>query len=318
MTLIIKEKDVVNLLDYKEVYDSLVNAFLLLENKRATNIERIRIPFGGNTLSIQASAMEGYIGYKAFIGGNFLIYIYDTNGNLLSIIESDRLTQIRTAMLPIIASDFIYGNYNSVGVIGLGKHGLASVETLNEVRKGIKIFVFTPSKERMEKSLSILKEEGIDVVPKESIKKICEESEVIITITKAKDPFLKLDYITNKRVHINAMGSTVPEKLEIYPEVIKAASIIAVEDINQSLKEAGELVIANKLNMLDYNKLVPISSIIFGKNSIAKEGITIFKSVGIGLEDLAVGKLVYEKALRKGLGIEIEVKGTWYRELGKK
>ena len=70
--------------------------------------------------------------------------------------------------------------------------------------------------------------------------------------------------------------------------------------------------------MLDYNKLVPISSIISGKNSIAKEGITIFKSVGIGLEDLAVGKLVYEKALRKGLGIEIEVKGTWYRELGKK
>jgi len=318
LTLLIKEKDVVNLLDYKEIYDSIVNAFLLFENKLALNLERSRISFGGATLTFQAAAMENYIGYKTFIAGNLLTFIYDTSGNLLSIIESDRLSQVRTAVVPIIASDYIYGNYSSMGVIGLGNMALAIIEVLSELKKGIRIYAYTPSEERRKRAISILSEERISVEVKDSIKKVCEESEVITTITKAKDPFLKLEYVNYKRKHINAMGSNIPEKIEIYPEVIKASSLVVVEDMEQTLKESGELVIAKKMGMLDQNKIVTLSSVISRKISIPKDGITIFKSVGIGLEDLAVGKLIYEKALRKGLGTEIEVRGIWYRELGKK
>ncbi|TRM81206.1 ornithine cyclodeaminase [Sulfolobus sp. D5] len=318
MTLLIKESEVTNLIDYREIYNSLVNAFELFENKLAINLQRSRISFKGATLTFQAAAMEDYIGYKTFISGNFLIFLYNISGELLSIIESDRLTQIRTAILSVIASDFIYGDYSSIGIIGLGKQGIAHVEVINEIKKGIKINVFTESKSRLEKAISVLGSEGISVNVSDSIKKICEDSEVIVSITKAKDPFIKLDYVSSKRKHINAMGSNIPEKIEVYPEVVKASKIIVVEDFIQTLQEAGELVIAKKMNMLDESKLVTLSSVISKKVTIPKEGITLFKSVGIGLEDLAVGKLIYEKALSKGIGNEIEVKGIWYRELERK
>ncbi|WP_338599354.1 ornithine cyclodeaminase family protein [Sulfolobus tengchongensis] len=318
MTLLLKEKEVIELLDYREIYNSLLNAFISFENKLALNLERSRISFHGATLTFQAAAMEKYIGYKTFISGTHLTFLYDTSGNLLSIIESDRLSQARTSVLSILATDFIYGDFTSLGVIGLGKYGLAIVEIANELKKGIKINVFTPSQQRMEKALEVFSNEGIDVSPKNSIKKVCEESEVITTITKAKDPFLKLEYVNSQRKHINAMGSNIPEKIEIYPEVIKASKLIVVEELEQSLKESGELVIAKKMGMLDTSKIVTLSEILSKKINPNKEGITIFKSVGIGLEDLAVGKLIYEKALRKGLGTEIEVKGIWYRELAKK
>ncbi|AKA73353.1 ornithine cyclodeaminase family protein [Saccharolobus solfataricus] len=318
MTLLLKENDVINLLDYKQIYGALVNAFLLFENKFAINLERSRISFHGTTLTFQAAGMENYIGYKTFISGNHLTFLYDTSGNLLSIIESDRLSQARTAVLSILATDYVYGDFSSLGVIGLGKYGLAIVEIANQLKKGIKINVFTPSQQRMEKALSILRGEGIDVSPKDSIKRVCEESEVVTTITKAKDPFLKLEYVNNKRIHINAMGSNIPEKIEIFPEVIKASNLIVVEELEQSLKESGELVIAKRMGMLDMSKITLLSWILSRKINVQKEGITIFKSVGIGLEDLAVGKLIYEKALSKGLGTEIEVKGVWYRESEKK
>ncbi|QGA67967.1 ornithine cyclodeaminase family protein [Sulfolobus sp. E11-6] len=318
MTLLLKENDVINLLDYKQIYDSLLNTFLLFENKLAINLERSRISFHGTTLTFQAAAMETYMGYKTFISGSHLTFLYDTSGNLLSIIESDRLSQVRTAVLSILATDYIYGDFSSLGVIGLGKYGLAIVEIASQLRKGIKINIFTPSQQRMKKALSIFKSEGIDTSPKDSIKKVCEESEVITTITKAKDPFLKLEYVNHRRIHINAMGSNIPEKIEIFPEVIKASNLIVVEELEQSLKESGELIIAKKMGMLDMSKIALLSSILSRRINVTREGITIFKSVGIGLEDLAVGKLIYEKALSKGLGTEIEVKGVWYRESEKK
>jgi len=99
LTLLLKENDVINLLDYKQIYESLLNAFLLFDNKLAINLERSRISFHGTTLTFQAAAMENYMGYKTFISSSHLTFLYDTAGNFLSIIESDRLSQVRTCCI---------------------------------------------------------------------------------------------------------------------------------------------------------------------------------------------------------------------------
>ncbi len=111
------------------------------------------------------------------------------------------------------------------------------------------------------------------------------------------------------------MGSNIPERVEAFPELIKASSIIVVEDIEQALEEAGDLILAKKMGMLDESKLVTLSSVIAGKVEKKKDDdISIFKSTGVGLEDVAVMKVLYEKAKKQGIGKEIEVKGVWSRE----
>lgn len=136
--------------------------------------------------------------------------------------------------------------------------------------------------------------------------------DVIVTITTATSPFLKREYV-GESVHINAMGSNLPERVELFPEIIKASALIAVEDKDQAREEAGDLILAEKMGMLDWKKTVNISEILAGKVT-TPSGITIFKSVGIGLEDVAVMKTLFNKAKSRGLGREIEVNGRWSPE----
>ncbi|EZQ10871.1 MULTISPECIES: ornithine cyclodeaminase family protein [Acidianus] len=316
MALLLKEKDVASILNFKDSYRALREAFEKLGGKNAVNSKRVRTSFLGTTLTYQAGGIDNYVGFKTYIKGNFISMLFSSEGELLAIVESDRMGQIRTSALSVLASDVIKGNYSSVGIIGLGKQGLAQVECFFSI-KGISPTVFTRSQERLSKSLEFLRSRGIGVNTSTSIKDLIKSSEVVVSITSAKDPFIKLDYI-NKPLHLNLMGSNIPERVEAYPEVIKASETIAVEDVEQALEEAGDLVLANKMNMLDVSKVIGFSSILVGKVKINKEGITIFKSTGIGLEDVAVLKVIYEKAVKMGLGKEVEVVGKWFPELGNK
>lgn len=312
MAILLKEKDVVNTLTFKDAYDALREAFLLLHNKMAVNTERVRTSFSGVTLTYQAGAEQNYLGFKTYLKGNVISALFNDSGELLLIAEADRLTQVRTGVLAVLASDYVKRNYSSVGIIGLGKQGIAHVEAFHELKPGVNITVFSRSSERIDKAVRILNSEGIKVKVAGSYKDVFLSAEVIASITSSKDPFIKLDYI-REGTHLNLMGSTMPERVEAFPDVIKAADIIVVEDKQQALNEAGDLILAKKMGMLDENKIVPLSSVI--TSTLNKEyRLSIFKSTGIGLEDVAVMKRLYEKAKEMKIGREIEVKGVWSRE----
>ncbi|WP_149528931.1 ornithine cyclodeaminase family protein [Sulfuracidifex tepidarius] len=314
MALLIREVDVNSTLTYPMAYSAMREAFEFLDRKMAVNSKRMRTSISGSTLTYQAGGFREYLGYKTFVNGTFMSTLFDKNGEILSMIESDRLTQIRTGALSVLASDFTVKAYSSVGIIGLGKQGLAQIEAFHELKPGVKIDVFTRSQDRMKNALSYLQSKGIKVFPVD-MKTLCKESEVVVTITRAKDPFLKLDYL-NKGTHVNAMGSNIPEKSELYPEVVKSSSMIVVEDVDMALEEAGDLILSKKMGMLDENKIVTISSMISGRAKARREEglVTLFKSVGIGLEDVAVMSSLYEEVKRKGNALELEVKGKWRRE----
>ncbi|MFP3399672.1 ornithine cyclodeaminase family protein [Acidianus sp.] len=313
MALLLTEKDVSNLLKFEDAYVALKEAFIALESKAGVNSKRMRTSISGSTLTYQAGGLQGYLGIKTFIKGNFVSLLFSTSGELLMIAEADRLSQIRTGSLSVLASDYIQIKYDTVGIIGLGKQGLAQVEAFYELKK-IEPIVISRTQERINKALRILNSEGIKVKVAGSYKDVFLNSEVITSITSSKDPFIKLDYV-RKGMHINLMGSNIPERVEAFPELIKASSIIVVEDIEQALEEAGDLILAKKMGMLDESKLVTLSSVIAGKVEKKKDDdISIFKSTGVGLEDVAVMKVLYEKAKKQGIGKEIEVKGVWSRE----
>ncbi|MEM0173579.1 MAG: ornithine cyclodeaminase family protein [Sulfolobaceae archaeon] len=319
MALLIKEEDVEELLTFEDAYKALKDAFGLLEHKLSINTKRIRTPFAGTILAYQAGGMLEYLGFKTYIpGSNVIGILFNKEGELLAIFEADRLTRVRTTALAVLASDFIKKNYSNVAVIGLGNQGIVQVEAFYELKK-LKVKVYTRSKERLDRALKFFSKRGIDVEVKDTIKDACKESEVITTITSSKDPFIKSEYL-DKGSHINAMGSVIPERAEIFPEVFKMAKSVVVEDIEQAKEEAGDLILAYKMKMLEWSKLIPLSSIILDKirPRESQDDITVFKSVGIGLEDVAVMISLYEKAKKRGVGTEIEVKGKWFPKLEEK
>ncbi|QKR00012.1 ornithine cyclodeaminase family protein [Metallosphaera tengchongensis] len=312
MTLFLKENQVNELLSFKDAYDALREAFVLENNKKAVNTKRVRTSFSGSTLTYQAGAIEGFIGYKTYVRGNFVSLLFDQDGNLLLFCEADRMSLYRTGALSVLAADYMKGNYSSVGIIGLGKQGISQVEAFHNLRPGVTILGYTRTPERERRAKETLSREGIHIRTVTNLRDLSSQSEVIVTITTSTSPFLKLEFL-GSQTHVNALGSNLPERKELFPEVIKASSVIAVEDKDQAKDEAGEFHLADKMGMMDWNKVVKLSEIISGNVRIG-EGLTIFKSVGIGLEDVAVTRKLYSLAKAKRVGTDMEVVGKWYRE----
>ncbi|MCG2909391.1 MAG: ornithine cyclodeaminase family protein [Sulfolobaceae archaeon] len=308
MALLLREEEVERLLNFEEVRDILHNAFKALGEKMAVNSKRVRTSFHGSVLTYQSGGFDRYLGFKAFVKGSFLSILYDENGEILLIAESDLLTRIRTGAISVLASDLIKKSYETVSIIGLGRQGKYQVKAFRELKPGVNIKVF--SKEKLDSEVKVLEREGINVIRAKDYRDACK-ADVIVTITNSKDPFVKLEFL-EKGTHINAMGSNLPERVELFPEVLKASSLIVVEDIEQAREEAGDLILASKMNMLDWNKVYQFSDVVLGKISrTSVDDITVFKSMGIGLEDVAVLKLLYEKAKKYGVGTEINIRGKW-------
>lgn len=312
LTLFLTEEDVNEILSFRDAYDALREGFYLEENKKAVNTKRVRTAFSGVTLTYQSGAYEGFIGFKTYVRGNFISLLFSSEGELLMLTEADRMSLLRTGALSVLAADLMKRDYSTVGIIGLGKQGVAQAEAFWKM-KGVQIWGYTRTKEREAKAVQVLKSMEVQLRTASSVKDVSSSAEVIVTITTSTTPFLKLEYL-RQDVHVNAMGSNLPERVELFPEVLRSSQVISVEDIEQAKEEAGDLILASKMNMLDWEKVVKFSEIVAGKrNPRQGSGLTVFKSVGIGLEDVVVMGKLYELAKKKGRGKEIKVSGRWYR-----
>jgi ornithine cyclodeaminase/alanine dehydrogenase-like protein (mu-crystallin family) len=121
-------------------------------------------------------------------------------------------------------------------------------------------------------------------------------------MTNARDPVIEAAWIA-PGTHINAAGSNVASRRELPGDLIESASLIVADSVEQAHIEAGDLLLA--LGTGDWgDRVLELRTLPRRRD---KDDITIFKSVGLGLEDVAVAGPVYETALREGLGTQLLV-----------
>ena len=309
MALLLSEKDVARALTFRDAYEAIKEAFSMEDRGLAVNTQRVRTLFRGTAMTYQAAALGDYFGFKTFISRAFMGALFRSDGELLLLTASDYLTRVRTGALAVLASDYLKGQYSEVCVVGLGRQGSFAVKAFNEL-KGVKPLVSAKTEQGVKvglENLGAIKAEGRVVKVQECV----SSADVVTTVTNSKEPFVKLESL-RPGSHVNAMGSNLPERAELFPEVLKNASLIAVEDVQQAMSEAGELILARKLGMLDEGKVVPFSSVVSGKNGRRSDGdLTVFKSVGIGLIDVAVMVRLLELANKYGLGKEVSLSLKW-------
>ncbi len=111
-------------------------------------------------------------------------------------------------------------------------------------------------------------------------------ADVITTATSSKDPVLESAWVEEHAV-IAAMGSNQPQRRELPADLIHRAKMVVVDDKEQAKIEAGDLIMAD----VDWNQVVELSAI-----RGAASGLAIFKSIGLGVEDVAAAAAVYERA----------------------
>jgi len=254
--------------------------------------------------------LTGTAGKRRTEGTYFLISLFDEDGSVRCMMSANRLTQLRTGAASAVASKFLARkNSKTVGIIGAGVQGIGQLEALKKVlpiQDGLVYDIISQSAVKMtEYSKNKL---GLEMKVSSSLHDITDEADVLVTTTTSKDPFLTPELI-RPGTHINAVGSNLPGRREIDGTLLKIATVY-VDSLDQVLKESGDLIAPIATGQYAADKIAgEIGEVVSGRKSgrTSEEQITLFKSVGIAVEDLATADLIFQQALKLGLGTEIKL-----------
>jgi alanine dehydrogenase len=294
--LYLTESDVRHLLPMTDCIRLMRSTFESLRDGTAQNQSRRRLILKtGSVLHSLAGACGDYFGTKFYStnpkhGAHFLFALYHANtAEPLALMEANHLGQIRTGAASGYATDLLANPQASVlGVIGSGFQARAQVEAIRAVRpiREVRFWSRTPEKARRFA-------EEMDATAAESAETAVRGADIVATATNSKDPVLEAEWIA-RGTHVNAMGSNVASRRELPPDLVRAAGVVAVDSLEQARIEAGDLILADS-----WANVVELTDVRPGYDPAR---ITIFKSIGLGVEDVAAGAFVYEQAQRLGIG----------------
>jgi len=328
MALVLREDDVRALLTMPDVIDVLEAAFRHQATDRARNQPRRRVltPDGRGVLHVLSAYVPGQPGhperdgpgllglktYTSFREGvRFAVLLSSgEDGRLLAIIEADWLGQVRTGAASGLATRYMARpDAATLGVIGTGLQARTQVLAVCAVRPIASILAFG----RDEARRNIFAEEmaartGVAVRPVASAEEAARPADVVVTMTTAHDPVLHGAWL-RPGAHVNAAGSNWGTRREVDDETVERSAVVAVDDVDQAKIEAGDLILPAAIGRFDWSRAVELGRIVAGEvpGRPAPDVITLFKSVGVGLEDVAAAGHVYALARARGLGRELDI-----------
>jgi ornithine cyclodeaminase/alanine dehydrogenase-like protein (mu-crystallin family) len=317
MALFLSESDVRELLPMERALERVEASFLAQSMGQAINRPRKRILLPSTSLHYMAAALpaEKWLGMKIYTvtraDFRFGVLLMDAeSGELKAVIQADHLGRIRTGAASGIAAKYLArANASRVGLIGTGRQARTQLEAVTKVRQvsSAKVFGRDEIKRQdfcreMETCL------GIQVEPASSAEEAVRFGEVIVTATTALEPVV-LGAWLQPGTHVNAIGANMANRRELDESALARASLIAVDSMEQAQEEAGDLIQGFAKLGRGWEGVVELSSVVSGSGPRrrSQDEITIFKSSGIALWDVAVAAYVYQRALEKGKGKELDL-----------
>lgn len=241
------------------------------------------------------------------------ILLFETaHGQLEAIVDASAVTAIRTAAVSGVATQLL-ANKEAVEltILGSGIQAQAHLEAMLAVRPARQVRVWSRSFDNAKRFAARQSSRyGIAVEPVSSARDAVAGAHIVCTTTVAQEPILKGQWIP-AGAHINAIGASTPMHRELDAAAV-AASRLFVDSREAAQREAGDFVWAKKEGAVDDRHiLAELGEILVGASAgrTSAEEITLFKSVGLAIEDLACGHYLYSKALEKGIGHKLELGG---------
>jgi ornithine cyclodeaminase/alanine dehydrogenase-like protein (mu-crystallin family) len=309
-TLYLKESDVERLVSIPEVIEALDLAFRDQAIGKAWNNSRNRLRLPGITLHMMAGAIPGYFGYKAYTVSagktQFFFYLYSTQtAELLAIMEADTLGQKRTGAATGLGTRLLARNDATEAVLfGAGWQAESQLLAMDSVRALKRVWMVNRKPERRQAFIQKMQPQvKPELLPADNVEQAVRQSHIITTITSSREPVLKGEWL-GPGVHINAAGGNLLLRREVDDETVMRATRLVVDSVEQSRIEAGEFVGVIETGRRHWEDFVELKDVVAGLKSgrTSPSDITFFKSLGLALEDVAIGKLVYERAVERGIG----------------
>jgi ornithine cyclodeaminase len=285
----ISELEVVEALTLPRAIDAVERALAREAVGASKTMVKTHVAWGdGHTLHAIGGVDGDLVGTKTWAhtagGAAPLLILWDSEtGQRRAVIEAFLLGQLRTAAMSGLATRILADPATTVAaMIGTGKQALPQASTLTTVLGIRTMRVFGRDRERRDAMVRRVEDEmGVEAIGADSVAEAVEGAGVITTATRATEPFLTASMVA-RGAHVNAIGAITPERAEIAADLVDRAFLVA-DSVESALSLGSEV---------RGRELVALSSLVGG--SRPPVDVTLFKAMGIGLADVALGRAVLE------------------------
>ena len=318
MALILTEREVAEILSMKEAVRLLEASFRLHAEGKTQVAPRLVMPLTGvaGNFRIMAAVIPdmGGFGLKTLTGTPgkrapedtyFAILYFDTEtGALRAVMPGTHITGTRTGAASGVATRYLAReDAASLGLIGAGFQGRNQVAAVREVRDITTVRVYDLFPEAAASYAAALSGEGLDAQPVGSAEAAVRGLDVVCAATTTKEPVILADWL-EPGMHVNSVGANAPVKREVEAAAFSRCRVV-LDFRDQVLGEAGDLMAAIRDGAFREDQLhAELGDVVTGRvaGRSSPDDITLFKSVGVAIEDVACAAFVYEESVKRGLG----------------
>ena len=329
MPLLLTRKDVEQVLTMKDAVAAVEEGF------RQLALGNVIMP---QRTAIRISQHHGiHLGMPAYVGGEGdggslalkVVTVYPDNpskygmpttigtlllndprtGALVAIMDAGFLTAMRTGAVSGVATKYLAReDARSVGVFGAGVQARAQLLAMCEVRPIERVSVFDPWQEGRDKFASDMSAQLSIPVEPTGDPRVCVDNDIVVAASSSSEPIFDGAWLA-PGTHINGIGSHSPNARELDTVTIQRATV--VPDLAAAcLVEAGDLIIPIQEGAFTEDQIhASLGEIVAGikPGRESDDEITLFKSVGLAVQDAATAAQVYDLARAAGVGVEIEI-----------
>jgi ornithine cyclodeaminase len=302
----ITDDQVAELLDYSSVGAVLDQAFIDMARGAAAVHARQRTECAGVRLSTMGGVWHerGVAGVKVYptVDGqfSFAILMFDIRQNKpLALLAGNQLTRLRTAAITaLVASKVAAPEPRKLALFGAGLQGRSQAEALCQTFKFKVMHVVDPLPQ-LAWAEQLANRHGVEVRHTGGEEAV-HDADIVVTATRSAQPVFNGLWL-KPSCFISAMGTSTPKSRELDDVTLLRAQRVIVEWKPQSLAEAGEIVLWE--GQRDLNKIVDLPQLYSAQQPwrLNEPGITVFKTVGIGLSDVAAAALAIARFQQRGL-----------------
>jgi len=240
--------------------------------------------------------------------GSVMLFSAET-GELLALMNASAITAIRTAAVSGVATQLLAGDdAGDLAIIGSGVQARAHLEAMACARPIKRARVASRSLENARKFADELGSRySFPLEPVEGVEAAVRGADLIVTATTAVEPILKLEWIS-PGAHLNVVGSSIPTTREVDSATVAAASLF-VDRRESTMNEGGDYLFALREGAIKPDHIkAEIGELLIGAKPArsSPDEVTLFKSLGLAIEDLASAYYLYDKAREIGAGTWVE------------
>jgi len=315
-TLMLNKRDVRNLLTINEVVDVVERGFRDYTEGKGEMPPKVYLTVKDGDFRAMPAALPGAAGMKWVsvhtqnpIKGLLtvmavLIYNDPETGFPLAVMDASEITALRTAATSAIAAIYLARkNPTTMGVVGAGYQAYHHIRVHQEIFRFKEIYISDISP----KAVGLL----MDSLPNMPLRACAIDetvkADIVCTVTPALQPVIQKKWLV-PGTHINAVGADAEGKEELEPAILNDAMVV-VDDLRQAI-HAGEINVPVAKGLFKKEQIyATLGEIITGQKPgrMDDKTITVFDSTGLAIEDIAVAKLVYDKARQSGTGMNVSL-----------